>query len=431
MLHNYNVRDFLREHIVSNIKVTRTIHIEEPHQGETAAVGNVDYITGDCSTLMESVALGSRRFVRRSEDNGKTWEIVEEWPPEKQIDDDLVLVTGLPTMFYCQSDTGILLRAFCTYQIKPSVLGWDYAKSPIWRTMRIYTQISKDDGHSWFDPRQLIVKGDQYDENHWMDAVYYGKNGGSVQGGRILTSTSGKLIVPFSMSRLFDNGDIVDSTADPATANPDGAVERISGCFIGDWRNGEGDVDWSMGGKVELSKKYSCDGADEPSIEYLDDGRLFMALRARTYPHTGQELPSLHYYALSSDDGRTWGELEPLLYDDGSYAYSPACLIKVLCSSKNGRLYVATNFAEAPCTNVLPRNKLHIAEIDMDTLRIKKNTLTIIEQQDKSTGQPDGIHFSNFAWYEDRQSQDIVLFMTPCVGNCPEHCFRYDIQLPK
>ena len=41
-----------------------------------------------------------------------------------------------------------------------------------------------------------------------------------------------------------------------------------------------------------------------------------------------------------------------------------------------------------PCVNCDPRTKLYIAEIDPATCRIRKDTLTIVEQQDKKAGQP-------------------------------------------
>ncbi|PIP15747.1 MAG: hypothetical protein COX46_05070, partial [bacterium (Candidatus Ratteibacteria) CG23_combo_of_CG06-09_8_20_14_all_48_7] len=90
-------------------------------------------------------------------------------------------------------------------------------------------------------------------------------------------------------------GDICDPNADLATANPDGPVEWNAGCLLGRWRSDGSGVDWLCGISFALPKKYSCDGADEPDVDFLPDGRLFMGIRARTYPHTRQELPSLHY----------------------------------------------------------------------------------------------------------------------------------------
>ena len=57
----------------------------------------------------------------------------------------------------------------------------------------------------------------------------------------------------------------------------------------------------------------------------------------------------------------------------------------------------------------------------------------------KRMGEPEDIRVSNFRWHEDRETGDIVLFMTACPGNrprtsdcgCPMHSYRYDIHLPE
>ena len=416
------------------IKVARTVHVKASSPSEVAQVRAVAYASKNRNVLLESISIGKRDVIRRSEDNGKTWKIVEEWSSQEPLGDDLVLVRNVPEVF-CDPDNGFLLRFFITNRDRPSVVPWNYAASPVTRTRKVFVQISHDEGQTWSEPRRLIMQGDEYDETHWMEGVYYGKNGAAIEGSQIIKNRKGEVLVPFWGTRLFENGDIINPEADPATSNPDGAVEHFSGCFIGAWRD-DGGLDWSASEKVTLPRKYSCDGADEPSVSYLPDGRLFMVLRARTYPHTGQELPSLHYYTLSADDGRTWSEPEPLIYDDGSYAYSPACLANVFRSSKNSRFYVITNFADRPCINCDPRNKLQIAEVDTATFRVKKDSVTIIEQQDKAAGQPDNIRFSNFRWYEDRETQNVMLHMTPGPDNAgwpqayrPPLCaYCYEIQ---
>lgn len=421
---------------MSNVNVARSVHVEASGPTEAAQVRAIAYASKDRNVLLESISIGKRDVIRRSEDNGKTWKSVEEWKSEEPLGDGLVLERSLPEVF-CDPDNGLLLRFFITCRNNPQIVPWNYAESPVTRTRKVFVQTSDDEGRTWSEPRQLIMQGDEYDETHWLEGIYYGKNGAAIEGSHTIKNRKGEVLVPFWGTRLFENGDIINPNADPATANPDGAVEHFSGCILGRWRD-DGGLDWSESEKVRLPLKYSCDGADEPSVDYVPDGRLFMVLRARTYPHTGQELPSLHYYTLSSDHGRTWSEPEPLIYDDGSYAYSPACLANVFRSSRNGRFYVITNFADAPCVNCDPRTKLQIAEIDTDAMRVKRDTVTIIEQQDKAAGQPDTIRFSNYRWYEDRETQDIVLHMTPGPDNAgwPEgsemlsHAYRYDIRLP-
>lgn len=437
---------------MDEIKVTRTTHIEWPTPAGQAQVGSIAYVSRDRNMLLESVFMGDadpytpelrqadkrngpQRVIRRSEDNGGTWQIVEDWITEEPLEEGLILQRSTPS-FFCDSDNGMVLRAFLTQHHRAGVPGWE-PSAPERRTRKLFTQVSRDEGRSWSEARQLIVQGDEYNETHWMQGVYFGKNG-MVIGGPVIQGREGSVLAPYSGPRLFDNGDIVPPDIPEEMANPDGDKQNVSGCFIGRWRPDGDGLDWTAGASVTLSRKYSCDGCCEPSVDYLPDGRLFMVLRARTYPHTGQELPSLHYFALSSDDGQTWSALEPLIYDDGSYAYSPACYADVLRSSKNGRFYVITNFADAPCINCDPRTKLYIAEINPETCRIRKDTLTIVEQQDKEAGQPDTIRFSNFCWYEDRATRNVVLYMTPSAGNAgrspqckvPPHAFCYDIELP-
>jgi len=82
---------------------------------------------------------------------------------------------------------------------------------------------------------------------------------------------------------------------------------------------------------------------------------------------------------------------------------------------------------------------LQITEINTKTLRLKRETVTIIEEQNRGAGEPDNIRFSNFRWHEDRETKDIVLYMTACPGNagrsptcgCSPNAYRYDITLPK
>lgn len=423
---------------MSEIRVSRSVHCEAPDPSKSVQVVGMAYVSKDRSILMESIAGGKGGVVRRSEDAGKSWQVVEECKTSEPQDDGTVLSLGLPE-FFCDPGNGSVLRISYMSLEKPGVIAWDYARALGARTGRNFLQVSHDEGRTWSEERQLVMSGAEYDEVHWTDGVWYGKNRSHMMGCHTVKGRNGEVIVPFDSGRLFEGGDIIDPDSDPATANPDGAVLWEYGCFFGQWQADGSGLDWSAGTKATLPRKYSCDGGDEPTVTYLADGRLLVVLRARTYPHTGQRLPSLHYYALSEDDGRTWGEGAPLLYDDGSYPYAPACFSEVFRSAKNGRVYVITNFADEPCVNCDPRTKLYIGEIDTSTFRIKKDTMTIVEQLDKAAGQPDGIRFSNFRCYEERETGDYLVFLTHASGNegCPEgfsispHAYQYRIQLPE
>ena len=419
---------------MGKINVTRTIHVQAPSNDTSAQVQAIAYVSNRNNVLLEAVRIGDRDLIRRSQDNGATWQVTEEWPSTQTLDDGLELDRAMTTIF-CDPRDGRAFRIFLTCRSDPDIVPWDYARSPVTRTRLVYVQISSDEGRTWSEPEQLILNGCGCDAENWLPGVQYGKNGAAVEGTPLIVGRDGSILVPFWGTRLFDNEDIIDPDADPATANPDGAVRHFAGCLFAQWRPDGSGLVWDCGETVTLPNRYSCDGADEPSVDILPDARLFMVLRARTYPHTGQELPSLHYYCLSSDEGRTWSEPEPLLYDDGAFAYSPACLANVFRSGRNGRFYVITNLADGPCTNCDPRNKLCITEVDTETFRLKKSTETPIEYRKPEPGQTVPMRFSNFRWYVDRETAGITLYMTPGPGDggycpMPRHSYRYDIQLP-
>ncbi len=424
---------------MSHIKIDKQLHFPISQPGERTQCVAVNYASKDRNVIIETVSIGGfmnadgTGVIRRSEDNGRTWEIVEELNTQEQIEDDLIAVKSLPIVVYCDPKNGKVIRLHSTMLEKPSVYAWIYAEHPLWRTIRPHVQISDDEGKTWMDPKPVIVSREPFDETHWMPGVWQGKNGGMLcAAGHAIAGRDGQIIFSCDSIRLFPNGDICDPDADPATSSPDGPVLWEGSCLHARW-NGAGGLDWSAGEKVVLPRAYSCDGTEEPSLAYLPDGRLFMAIRARTFPNTEQTLPSLHYYAISHDDGLTWESPRPLLYDDDSFAYSPACFITPFRSTKNGRLYVITNFADRPCVNCDPRNRLFIVEVDMETFRLRKDSMTVIDQRDEA----DNIRYSNWRYYEDRETGDVALFMNPA---CPEtvklgddavpQIYRYDIQLP-
>ncbi|HCU37792.1 MAG TPA: hypothetical protein DGT21_20850 [Armatimonadetes bacterium] len=420
----------------SGIQVARSMHVPRT-DGHTSQVAGVGYVSVGSNTLLESLRTAGGGVVRRSEDNGRTWREVERWDGGGAIGEDLVFNRDLPELFL-DSDSGTVLRVFNTSHVRPSVIPWDYAVSPGPRTQRFCTQLSHDEGRTWTPPAPFVQSGNEYDDRHWMHGVWFGKNGAAIEGSQMVKTREGLVLTPWWGARLFGD-DILNPAIDPGCSNPDGNVEWVTGCLLGRWHADGMGIFWACSSLITLPRKYSCDGADEGSCDYLPDGRLLMVLRARTYPHTGQEAPSLHYYTLSDDEGWTWSECRPLLYDDGSWAYSPACLANVFRSKKNGRFYLITNLAEGPCINCDPRTRCQIAEIDTDTMAIRKDTVTVIDRQPDELGETPCTRFSNFRWFEDRETLDIVLYMTPGgtgMGPAPDceilgNAYRYDISLPE
>jgi hypothetical protein len=407
------------------IRITRSGHYEVPAPSQEARVTAVGYASLQRNVLLESIDCPEGALIRRSEDNGKTWITTETWKSTEPLAGDRSLFKGMPDVFL-DPDNGRLLRLYYQHERIRGLAPWDPG-APDMLTTRIYTQVSKDEGRTWGPPEPVVQQGPGFDQVHWTDGVWHGKNGGVYEAYGPLKLKDGTILMPAVLYKLHDNGSV---------RPPDSWATLLSTCFLGRWRPDESGIDWERGQALELPRRYSNDGADEPSIAPLPDGRLFMIIRARVGEGPKTELPDLKYYSVSSDGGRTWSAGAPLLYDDGGLPYSPACLGKMVRSSKNGKLYLITNINAEPSERCDPRSTLQIGEIDPQTLRLLRASMTTVET--RSGEQPPNIRFSNFRWYEDRETRDLVLFLTACPGDvgrsltcgCPGSSYRYEIKLP-
>src|SRR5262249_20606322 len=150
-----------------------------------------------------------------------------------------------------------------------------------------YVQVSTDEGRSWSPPEQVIMQGNDHDAVHWADWIWHGKNSaGIIANAHQIKAPDGSILAPFEGMHLFEGGEMYDRTVPKEMHNPDGDIHTLSGCFIAKWRKDGSGLNWSEGSTISLPREFSCDGAEEPSMDYLPDGRLFIILRARVYPHT-------------------------------------------------------------------------------------------------------------------------------------------------
>ena len=265
------------------------------------------------------------------------------------------------------------------------------------------------------------------------------------------TRTDGTIVMPFTMWRVPepDEKRYLGKFAYLILHDKEhGAWERQDATLLGRWRKDSSGIDWEISNYVRVDRRHSIDGACEPGVCQLPDGRMFMIIRTRTFPDSDVETPGAKFYATSEDNGRTWSEGRMLRYEDRGAVYAAASFSRVFVSSKNGRLYLITNINDLPCYGCDPRTKLQIAHVNMDTLRVIRDSVTVIEQRQE--GQQETIRFSNFAWHEDWRTGNMILYMTPAPGPTgtwaelnikdtarspdiavPPHCYRYEIVLPE
>jgi len=261
----------------------------------------------------------------------------------------------------------------------------------------IMFEISRDGGRSWSDPVEVGRNG-----------YYY----------RIRKLQDGSLFWPYTEGRA-------------------GLVHQDMKCLLGRWDKSLGTVHWRRGGGAEVSPRKSMGGLDEPASCQFPDGRIFVALRqgAMLVSQDDPGAASVKLYTVSEDGGETWSEPEPLTYEDGRWVYSPRSYQDAILSSKNGKPYVILNIASGPCFNCDPRTSLHIAEVDTDTLCLKRDSIAVIDT--KHEEHHELVRFSNWQTIEDRKTRNLLLFMKLHMSQyCPVrdgydcNLYRYEIELP-
>ncbi len=117
-----------------------------------------------------------------------------------------------------------------------------------------------------------------------------------------------------------------------------------------------------------------------------------------------------HWIALSNDDGRTFGDVTDLRYDDGRQFYSPSAF-SLLRRHSNGTLYWFGNITPGPPDGNLPGYPLVMAEVDEATPSLRRDTVTVIDDYDPAIHSP-AIQFSNFTIIENRETRAFELYMT-------------------
>lgn len=258
----------------------------------------------------------------------------------------------------------------------------------------------------------------------------------STDGGKTwgLPECIGTGIMQYRTQKLADGTLIFPYTDQPDRERSPAGRLNVS---IGKWRPDLSGVDWKSGGTAELDPRTSAVGLSESAACQLPDGRIFFLSRCSsvlpTQDHPGG--PGVKCFCVSEDGGKTLSNPMPLTYEDGCYVYSARSMPDVWRSSKNGRVYVILNIAPGPVHGADPRNSLHIAELNPETLSVKRDQVTIVDS--KQEEHHPLVRFSNWSTIEDRTTGNLLLFMKL---HFSEHCpirkgydhsiYRYEVELP-
>jgi hypothetical protein len=148
---------------------------------------------------------------------------------------------------------------------------------------------------------------------------------------------------------------------------------------------------------------------DENALFELSDGRIVAICRGDNtmFPET----PGRKWLSFSDNDGESWLPPVPLPADDGSVPESGSNGSALFRSIKTGKLYWIGNLCLAGqrARGNLPRTSLALIEVQEAPFALRLATMFLIDEKGYNDS-PD-LELSNFRFYQDRLTGDLVLLM--------------------
>jgi hypothetical protein len=198
----------------------------------------------------------------------------------------------------------------------------------------------------------------------------------------------------------------------------DGKPLHYPGCWspayqalvvIGEYQT-DGSISWRASRPVALDLERSTRGFDENTIFELKDGRIAMIIRGSN--ETKFDQPGYKWVAYSEDDGSSWSKPVPMVYTEGRPVESSATGSAIFRSVKSGNIYWMGNLCldGRKAQGNWPRSPLYIVEVQEEPFAFKRETVEIIDQ--RGPEESPGCQLSNFRYYQDRETGDIVLYLT-------------------
>lgn len=194
----------------------------------------------------------------------------------------------------------------------------------------------------------------------------------------------------------------------------------------------DGGINWECGETVAVDPEETSRGYSENAIIELADGRLAMVLRGDNgaYP----ERPGYKWLCLSEDEGHSWSKPVPFGCSEGAPIESGSNGCALFRSWTDGQIYWIGNLArdgERAKAN-WPRSPLVIAQVQEEPFALRRET--IIEIDRRRPGEPPLTQMSNFRFYQDRVTGEVVVFVSRFGEKDPDNFkladyYRYRVAL--
>jgi len=313
-----------------------------------------------------------------SSDNGRTWTAPRMKLSSHEVPEGRVRYAENACFF--DADTGKLLT-LCSRALYPS------------DALQVDTRFEV----TWdlYDPRTDTWRGEQ--------VISHGLPGGlGISFCFPIKTRTGRIIVP-AYSLLTDDAGQARHYRDWPPALETSLAIR------GEYRP-DGGIEWECGQTVSVDPEKTSRGYSENAIAELRDGRLVTLLRGDNgaYP----ERQGYKWLCYSEDEGLSWSEPQPLGCSDGSVIESGSNGCALFRSFTDGLLHFIGNLAldgERARAN-WPRSPLVIAEVQEEPFSLRRATITEIDR--RLPGEPPLTQMSNFRFYQDRETGDVVVFLS-------------------
>ena len=351
------------------------------------------------STYTDNKTLNLRSGDFISTNNGESWETRPMTP-------DFAL--GLPfgfrrdlTAYILDSRQGriaAILNALDLENLDPTIREPPIAQKSYYLRYRV----SDDKGKTWKFDEPIIQRGDFTAKNP-LPGIFIGKNSIYIgdRGSRPFVTRKGKILVPAQTTIVGENEELF---------NPgNGHTYTDAVVLMGSWTK-DNKIAWEMSEHIIGDPKRSTRGMIEPTLIELKNGDLVMVMRGSNEQKGSKDytLPSYKWLSVSKNEGKSWSKPEPLTFEDGKELYSPSSM-STLFKHSSGRCFWIGNMTKENNKGNLPRWPLVFIELNTKSLRLKENTLLVMDTQqedDKSKGRLDISHFSVM---EDRKTKEIII----------------------
>lgn len=225
-----------------------------------------------------------------------------------------------------------------------------------------------------------------------------------------LETSAGQVLVPVQWQAVDEDQKISSQGFATRKDMPDILSDVWeSALLVGTW-NADNTLDWQLGNPVPYDFQGSSRGMCEGTVAELAGSKLALVLRGSNAAWLDR--PSYKWLVFSEDGGLNWTQAQPLACDDGTLLQSSATGSALFRSFKNQKLYWIGNLCREgeQAQGNFPRSPLYIAEVQEEPFALRRDTLTEIAGREAHEGE--AVQNSNFRFYQDRETAEVVLYFT-------------------